>query len=182
MNHHPYIRGVRNRIACALARRNGPSPGRPLSSAPPRHASSPPRSSQAWPAPKPTPPERHSYTGENTTASPPSPRGNSEYNPLPYIIALIGLFAADILTTVWFTGTGTLIETNPHLLPIAGSLLLQALYKTPFAAALITGTLLTATSCDLLRPGAGRYPWLAALAIYTIPPAHNLLTIAQAFG
>lgn len=98
-----------------------------------------------------------------------------------YILLLAGLFAADILTTVWFTRLG-MLEANPHLIPIAGSLLFQLIYKAPFLVALLLGTLLTAASCDLLRPGAGKYPWLAILAIYSIPPAHNLLQIAGAFG
>jgi hypothetical protein len=98
-----------------------------------------------------------------------------------YLWLLAGLFAADILSTVWFTRLG-MLETNPHLIPIAGSLIFQLVYKAPFFAALALGTLLTAASCDLLRPGAGKYPWLAILGIYSIPPAHNLLQIAGAFG
>ena len=84
---------------------------------------------------------------------------------LAYLLVLLALLAADILLTVWFTHLG-LPELNPALAPIAGDVVAQMIYKAPFALALVGGTALLAASCDRLRPGAGRYPWLAVAGIY----------------
>jgi len=106
-------------------------------------------------------------------------------SPLFYVVLLLALLAADILTTVWFTRLG-MPESNYLLAPLAGSVWMQALFKAPFALALIAGTALCSASCDLLRPGSGKYPWLAVLAVYTLPPVYNLVQITQhvagAFG
>jgi len=104
---------------------------------------------------------------------------------LKYLLLLVGFFAADILTTVWFVRLG-MMEANPLITPLAGSVLMQILFKAPFALALITGTLLCSASCDLLWPGAGKYPWLAVLAMFAVPPVYNLIQITRhvsgAFG
>lgn len=106
-------------------------------------------------------------------------------SPLFYVALLLALLAADIFTTVWFTRLG-MAEANYLLAPLAGSVWMQAIFKAPFALALITGTFLCSASCDLLRPGSGKYPWLAVLAVYTLPPVYNLVQITQhvagAFG
>lgn len=113
-------------------------------------------------------------------------RGEMTRNsPLFYMIVLLALLAADIFTTVWFTQIG-MPEANYLLAPLAGSVWMQAIFKAPFALALIIGTLLCSASCNLLRPGSGKYPWLAVLAVYTLPPVYNLIQITQhvagAFG
>ena len=71
---------------------------------------------------------------------------------LAYLLVLLALLAADVLTTVWFTHLG-LPERNPALAPIAGDVVAQMIYKAPFALALVGGTALLAASCDRLCPG-----------------------------
>ena len=100
---------------------------------------------------------------------------------LAYLLVLLALLAADVLTTVWFTHLG-LPELNPLLAPIAGDGAAQVAYKAPFALALCGGTALLAAACDRLISGAGRYPWLAVAALYAVPVAWNLIVIAQHTG
>ena len=105
-------------------------------------------------------------------------------SPLQYphhLLALLTLLIADILLTVWIMSLG-MPEMNPHIAPIAGSVAAQIAYKAPFALLLIAGTALLAASCDRLRPGAGRYPWLAVAGIYAVPVAWNLVVIAGHTG
>lgn len=119
------------------------------------------------------------HTAERTaTPSLPLPPATPH---LAYLLVLLALLAADIATTVWFTGLG-LPELNPMLAPIAGSVAAQVAYKAPFALLLVAGTAFLAAACDRLRPGAGKYPWLAVAAIYAIPAAWNLVVIAQHTG
>jgi len=100
---------------------------------------------------------------------------------LAYLLVLLALLAADIATTVWFTGLG-LPDLNPHIAPIAGSVAAQVAYKAPFALLLVGSTALLATACDRLRSGAGKYPWLAVAGIYAVPVAWNLVVIAGHTG
>jgi hypothetical protein len=116
------------------------------------------------------------HTAERTaTPSLPLPPATPH---LTYLLVLLALLAADIATTVWFTGLG-LPELNPMLAPIAGSVAAQVAYKAPFALLLVAGTAFLAAACDRLRPGAGKYPWLAVAAIYAVPVGWNLVVIAQ---
>lgn len=117
-------------------------------------------------------------TAEQTAAPHQYPAGIPATPHLAYLLVLLALLAADILTTVWFTRLG-LPELNPFLAPIAGDVAAQVAYKAPFALLLIAGTALLAASCDRLRPGAGRYPWLAVAGIYAVPVAWNLVVIAR---
>lgn len=118
------------------------------------------------------------HTAERTATTPPHVSTTPH---LAYLLVLLALLAADIATTVWFTRLG-LPETNPFLAPIAGSVAAQVAYKAPFALLLAGGTALLAAGCDRLRPGAGKYPWLAVVGIYAIPVAWNLVVIAQHTG
>lgn len=117
-------------------------------------------------------------TAEQTAAPHQYPAGIPATPHLAYLGLLLALLAGDVATTVWFTHLG-LPEANPLLAPIAGDVAAQVAYKAPFAPLLIAGTALLAASCDRLRPGAGRYPWLAVAGIYAVPVARNLVVIAR---